>query len=103
MQALTIIVSITAGIISGMVLFFLQRYMKRKDKKDDKRDRTLAEENVLIIKSINAVGKLTVANSIALRDGKHNGEMHKALCEYNTADKAMYEYLIRQNSNKGRN
>lgn len=102
MQALTIIVSITASIISGMVLFFLQRYMKKKDKKDDKRDRTLAEENILIIKSINAVGNLTVANAIALRDGKHNGEMGKALREYNSAEKSMYEYLLRQNSNKGR-
>ena len=102
MQALTIIVSITASIISGMVLFFLQRYMKKKDKKDDKRDRTLAEENILIIKSINAVGNLTVANAIALRYGKHNGEMEKALREYNFAERAMYEYLLRQNSNKGR-
>lgn len=103
MQTITIIISVAASIISGMVLFFLQRYMRKKDIRDDKRDKTLAEENVLIIKSINAVGKLTVANSIALRDGKHNGEMQKALNEFNTADNDMYEYLLRQNSNKGRN
>lgn len=100
MQVLTIILSVGASVISGMALFFLQRYFKRKDKKDECRDAVKAEENILILKSINAVGKLTVANSIALRDGKTNGEMHTALEEYGEVDKEMYEYLLERNAQK---
>ncbi|MCK9577366.1 MAG: hypothetical protein M0R51_15790 [Clostridia bacterium] len=100
MQVLTIILSVGASVVSGTALFFLQRYFKRKDKKDERRDAVKAEENVLILKSINAVGRLTVANSIALRDGKTNGEMHTALEEYGEVDKEMYEYLLERNAHK---
>jgi hypothetical protein len=100
MQVLTIILSTLASVVSGTVLFFLQRYFKQKDKKDEARDAVKAKENVLILKSVNAVGKLTVANSIALRDGKTNGEMHTALEEYGEVDKEMYEYLLERNAHK---
>ena len=98
MQAITIIMSVTASVISGMALFFLQRYFKRRDKKDEDKDRAKARESVLILKSINAVGKLTVANSIALRDGKSNGAMHSALDDYEKIDTEMYDYLLEQNA-----
>lgn len=100
MQVFTIILSALASVVSGTALFFLQRYFKQKDKKDENRAKTNAKENVLILKSINAVGKLTVANSIALRDGKTNGEMHTALEEYDEVDKEMYEYLLERNAHK---
>ena len=100
MQVLTIILSPLASVVSGTALFFLQRYFKQKDKKDEARDAIKAKENVLILKSVNAVGKLTVANSIALRDGKTNGEMHTALEEYGEVDKEMYEYLLERNAHK---
>jgi hypothetical protein len=35
-----------------------------------------------------------VANSIALRDGKTNGELSTALDEYARVEKEMYAYLI---------
>lgn len=95
-----IIISICASIVSGMALFFLQHFFKKKDKKDEERDKSKQEENVLILKSINAVGKLTVANSIALRDGKTNVEMHEAMDEYDKIDKELFEYLLEQNSRK---
>ncbi len=95
-----IIISVTSGIISGMVLFFLQRFFKKKTKKDEIRDAAKAKENMLILKSIDAVGKLTYANAIAIRDGKTNGEMHEAMESYNTSKEDMYNYLLEQNSTK---
>ena len=74
-----IIISVFSSIISGMVLFFLQRFFKRKAKKDEARDAAKAKENMLILKSIDAVGKLTYANAVAIRDGRTNGEMHEAM------------------------
>lgn len=100
MDSLSIILSITASVISGMALFFLQRFFKKKDQKDDKRDEIKAKENILILKTINAIGKLTEANSIALRDGKTNGEMHAALSEYDVVDKELFQYLLEQNARR---
>lgn len=99
-MAVSIIISIASTIVSGMVLFFLQGFFKKKAKKDEERDAIKAKENALILKSIDAVGKLTYANAIAIRDGKTNGEMHEAMETYNKANEEMYEYLIEQSTKK---
>ncbi len=90
------IISICASVISGMVLFFLQRFFKKKAKKDEERDAAKARENLLILKSIDAVGKLTYADAIAIRDGKTNGEMKSAIEAYKKADEELYEFLLEQ-------
>ena len=97
---IAIIMSICASIISGMVLFFLQRFFKKKQKVDDERDRAKAKENMLILKSIDAVGKLTYADAVAIRDGKTNGEMKEAMKAYAEVKDELYEYLLEQNSKK---
>ena len=95
-----IIISICASVVSGTALFFLQRYFKQKDKKDDERDLILAKENVLILKSLNCVGKLSYASAIAIRDGKLDGEMEDAMKSYGEVNKELYEYLLEQNARK---
>ena len=97
---ISIIVSVCASIISGMVLFFLQRVFKKKQKVDEERDRAKAKENMLILKSIDAVGKLTYADAVAIRDGKTNGEMKEAMKAYAEVKDELYEYLLEQNSKK---
>lgn len=91
-----IIISIAASLISGMVLFFLQSYFRRKAKQDEERDKTKDKENYLIMKYIDAIGKLTYANAIAIRDGKTNGEMHEAMEAFEEVKSEMYEYLLKQ-------
>jgi len=98
MQIFTIIISILGSVVSGTALFLLQRWFRQKDKRDEEVERIKAKENILIIKSINAVGRLTEATAIALKDGKVNGEMHTALDEYSEVDKEMYNYLLERNS-----
>ena len=97
---IAIIISTCASIISGMVLFFLQRFFKKKQKVDEERDRAKAKENLLILKSIDAVGKLTYADAVAIRDGKTNGEMKEAMKAYAEVKDELYEYLLEQNSQK---
>lgn len=91
-----IIISVVSSIISGMVLFFLQRFFKKKALKDEERDAAKRKENLLILRSIDAVGKLTYADAIAIRDGKTNGEMKAAIEAYKKADEEMYEFLLEQ-------
>ena len=88
------IISVAASIISGRVLFLLQHYFKKRHQEEEKRDTQRHKRDVLVIKSITALGDLTVANSIALRDGKTNGEMKKALNDYENVNKEMLEFLI---------
>ena len=97
---LSTIISIVASIVSGMVLFLLQHYFKKRHKEEERRDAQRHKRDVLVIKSITALGDLTVANSIALRDGKTNGEMKKALNDYEEVNKEMLDFLI-DNSDKG--
>ena len=59
-----------------------------------------AKENILILKTIDAVGKLTYADALAIRDGKTNGEMKEAIEAYKKADQELYEFLLEQNSKK---
>lgn len=79
---------------------FLAKIFKKKQKVDEERDRAKAKENMLILKSIDAVGKLTYADAVAIRDGKTNGEMKEAMKAYAEVKDELYEYLLEQNSKK---
>lgn len=96
-----IVISIISSIVAGMILYFLQHYFKKKEKQDEERAKVQHEKDKLVIKSINAVGNLTVANSIALRDGKTNGEMYKALDDYKEVESEMLDFLIKNSVKKG--
>ena len=100
MEILTIIISLVSSIISGMVLFYLKRFFEKRDKDEENKAKARAKENVLILKSIDAIGKLTYADAIAIRDGKTNGEMKSAIAEYNEVKDELYQYLLEQNANK---
>ncbi len=94
------IISLCASFISGVTLYFVQRFFKRREDKEKEKDAAEKRENILILKSVNAIGKLTEANAIAIRDGRTNGELHAALDEYGKVEKEMYEYLLDQNANR---
>ena len=94
------IISIASAVVSGMVLYFLKRYFDKRDREQIEHDKLIARENILILKSIDAVGKLTYADAIAIRDGKTNGEMAEAIKAYKQADQELYEFLLEQNANK---
>ncbi len=96
----SIVISVCASVISGVVVFLLQRYIKRHEDIEKKRNEAHRKENVLILKSIKVLGELTEANSIAIRDGKTNGELKAALQDYNDLSKELDEFLIEQIADK---
>lgn len=53
---------------------------------------------MLIIRSIDVIGKLTFANSMALRDQRVNGTMNNALKEYEEVSTELYNYLVEINA-----
>lgn len=96
----SIVISVCASVISGVVVFLVQRYIKRHEDTEKKRNEAHRKENVLILKSIKVLGELTEANSIAIRDGKTNGELKAALRDYSDLSKELDEFLIEQIADK---
>ena len=94
------IISLCASLVSGVTLYFVQRFFKKREAKEDEKGAAEKRENILILKSVNAIGKLTEANAIAIRDGRTNGELHAALDEYEKVDRELYQYLLEQNANR---
>ncbi len=90
-------IGLVATIVSGMAVFFLKRHFVKREEKERERGERMAKENILILKSIHAIGNLTIANSIALRDGKTNGEMASALREYENIERELYDFLLTAN------
>ena len=100
METLSIVISIGSSIISGMVLFFLKRYFDKKELSEQEKEKARQKENVLILKSIDAIGRLTYADAVAIRDGKTNGEMKDAIKAYSEVKGELYDYLLEQNARK---
>ena len=97
---LSLILSLLSGILSGIVLYtFKKSSRKREEVEKQKHEQSIAE-NILILRSLNAVGKLTVENSMALRDGKINHTLKVALEEYESIQKELYNYLLNVNARK---
>ena len=89
----TVLLTSVASIFSGVVLFLIQSHLKKQRKKEEERETEKANQMTLIIRTLNSLGKLTVANSIALRDGHTNGELKDALREYKEVETDLFDYL----------
>ena len=95
---ITMTVSTLATLISSVLFVLIQRFLNAQKKREEEREAEKACDNAIILRSLNALGKLTVANAIALRDGKTNGELATALAEYEKIEKEMYDHLVTYHS-----
>jgi hypothetical protein len=91
---LSLIITLTASVFSGIVVFLFKNSLKRQQEKEEMREKEKATETALILRSLIALGKLTVSNTLALRDGKSRKEINEALKEYKDVETALYEHLI---------
>lgn len=91
---LSLIITLTASVFSGIVVFLFKNFLRRQQEKEEMREKEKITETALILRSLIALGKLTVANTLALRDGKSRKEINEALKEYKDVETALYEHLI---------
>ena len=109
------VLAFISPIASALIIWYIQyRHIQRDKKRDEeqKRERIRQEEiynlkeaeslkraearkqeNLLTMRMIKAVGKLSYANSIAIKDGKVNGVIEEALMYYRDASNEMTEFL----------
>ena len=69
---------------------------KEKEKEAEKRAEARKQENLLTMRMIKAVGKLSYANSVAIKEGKVNSVMEEAIAYYRDASDEMTKFLQEQ-------
>lgn len=109
------IIAFLSPIVSALIIWYVQYHNIKRDKQRDlereeeKRKQELKEkerdneskeraearkqENLLTMRMIKAVGKLSYANSIAIKEGRVNGVMEEALVYYRDASNEMTKFL----------
>lgn len=96
MDVITVLVSALPSIFASCVMLAVTRSQQKKEKQKEQHAKAQQRESMLSMKLEFATLKLSEANAIALRDGKCNGELKKAMEECDAAKKAYYEFLDAQ-------
>lgn len=71
----------------------LENIEKQREKENKEHIQARKKENLLTMHMIKAIGKLSYANSIAIREGKINGVMEDAIKYYNQTNREMTEFM----------
>ena len=115
---ITSITAFLSPIASALIIWYIQRqYLRREkirdeqiqegsrrqEKKEEEKERELKarvdsrkQESLIMMRMIKAIGKLSYANSIAIKEGKVNGIMEEALMYYRETSSELSEFLHEQ-------
>ena len=93
-EVITYIVSAIVPAIGGAILYFLKRHFKQIEKQVCETEERQTRKDILILKNLNAIRQLTVANAIAVKNGHTNGELEEAKKECDRVDKELHDFLI---------
>ena len=104
---LSYVMAIVSPITSAIIVFFVQRKYNNLDKLREKEyedknkdmEKTYAaqrRENILVLSTLNSIGKLAYANSIAIKEQKVNGVMDDALATYEKNRRDLSDFLREQ-------
>jgi len=88
------IISAIVPAIGGAILYFLKKHFKQMQKQVCETEERQTQKDILILKNLNAIRHLTVANAIAIKNGHTNGELEDAKKECDAIDKELNEFLI---------
>ena len=96
----TVYVSVLFPIIVSVITLYAQRAQARHDKKRDEKQAleksTATEQCVLMFESLQVLGELTYANSIAIKEHKVDGVMSSALDSYMANRENINQFLRKQ-------
>jgi hypothetical protein len=112
------IMTFLSPIVSALVIWYIQRQYLRREKirdaqiaeerkRQEKREAdkarelkaradTRKQESLLTMRMMKAVGQLSYANSVAIREGKVNGVMQEALVYYRETSSEFSKFLQEQ-------
>ena len=94
------IIAFVSPIVSALFIWYVQHSHVARERKREKEQESRAEarkqESLLTMRMMKAIGKLSYANSVAIKEGKVNGVMEEALVYYRDASNELTEFLQAQ-------
>ena len=93
-EILVAILSAAVTGAGGCLLYFLKSHFKKVEKFTEDAEERRTQKDLLVLKSLKAIGELAMANSIALKQGHCNGEIDKAQKEFESVDKELHAFLL---------
>lgn len=99
MENTTILVIVFTAVL-GFFVWLIENNIKKREERDEQRDKDRQEFEILILESINANTDLCIANNIALKNGKCNGESERAMARVSESKQKMQMFLAKKGVEK---
>lgn len=90
---IALICTIVSG-LGGVFIYFLQRHFKRMEKYAEASEERRTKKDLLVLRALKSIGKLTEANSIAIKTGKVNGELDCAKKAFAVVEKELDTFIL---------
>jgi len=94
MEILIAIICSVVSALGGALLYFLQRHFKRMEKYAEASEDRRTKKDLLVLKSLKAIGDLCIANSISIAKGHCNGEIEKAKQDFETVERELDSFIL---------
>ena len=105
-ELLIAIICTIVSALGGALLYLLKKHFKRMENYTENADERRTQKDLLVLKTLKSIGKLTEANSIAIREGHTNGELLAAQKEFELVEKELDAFILEcamKKVNKGSN
>ena len=103
MENPAVLVAIFSAFLSaflGFILWYIEHIIKKRDEQEKERDKDRQEFEILVLESINANTDLCIANNIALKNGKCNGESERAMERVYETKRNMKQFMFKKGVEK---
>jgi len=77
----------------------LYRHFRKVEKFTEQAETKRVKKDLLVLKSLKALGELSMANSVALKDGKCNGSLDRAQKQFEKVEKELNDFLLESAAN----
>lgn len=104
MDIVSTILAYLIPVLSALFVWYLEHKHEQSEKRREetrkkdgeenlKRIEARKQENMLMLRMVDGIGQLSYANAVAIKEGKVNGVMEDALCNYVTVSRELKEFL----------
>jgi|GEM_PF-1082705 len=93
-EVLIAVICTIVSALGGALIYFLQRHFKRMEKHAEANEERRTKKDLLVLKSLKAIGDLTCANAIAIKQGHCNGEVDAAKKSFEAVEKELDAFIL---------
>jgi len=94
------ILSAIFPLLCGAIVYFIQRHFKQHEKRAEEAEERRTQKDLLVLKSLKAIGELCIANAVATRQGHANGELTAAQKDFEAVDKELNDFILKSAAQK---